>query len=535
MKKIFEKLNSVGYAFLVYSALCALCLIYAPLDIYFCNIKEFSFDAFDILSVLFPVFLFAIFIGFLLLRLFRKYSIVLYRLAEAAMCIALVCLFIQGTFLADNLPSLDGEIISWSEYDYQRIYSIILWCGTTLLALILVLIFKKEIFDTLSKYLGALGLVFLLLSLVLSGISSGGFSRKRSVSASDIHLTEMSEDSNFIVLLLDAVDARAFSDVAANHPEYSDIFEDFTYYDNTMSCYAFTEHSIPMILTGEWYEQKNEYSDYLNQAFASPPFLTSLLESGYDINIYDSDFVNVSGITSRFQNYVPAGSLKYPLKFLIMQIEFVGLKYFPYDLKKHCILEPYVINIDSSRKISSGNYYYSELRDVYEHFSAADYSSSPRKQFKFIYTDGAHVPFNYNQDLEYKSDATYEDSIEASVTLVKTYLEKLKANGFYDNSVIVIMADHGYWYEMPNFRQNPILLIKGIGESHSFIVSHTPVSHADLQKTFASLELGCSAENSVIENNRRRYLFRQYDFPFEEYFQIGNAGNFDTLIQATKG
>lgn len=83
----------------------------------------------------------------------------------------------------------------------------------------------------------------------------------------------MSTDTNFIIFLLDAVDEECFWQVWQEHPEYEDAMNDFTFYNNAMSGYAYTEHSLPLILSGEWFENKEPFIDYRNRIFKSSPFL----------------------------------------------------------------------------------------------------------------------------------------------------------------------------------------------------------------------------------------------------------------------
>lgn len=91
-------------------------------------------------------------------------------------------------------------------------------------------------------------------------------------------------------------------------------------------------------------------------------------------------------------------------------------------------------------------------------------------------------------------NGTYEQSIEASMTIVATYLQKLKDSGVYDNTAIMILSDHGYNIEDDDSsekRQHPILFVKGVDE--------------------------------------------HYDEPthFYEYMQTGYAGDVDTMMYFT--
>lgn len=108
-------------------------------------------------------------------------------------------------------------------------------------------------------------------------------------------------------------------------------------------------------------------------------------------------------------------------------------------------------------------------------------------------------------NLTYAGD--YRSSLEASLTLTKAYLQKLKEAGVYDNSVIIVMADHGTngeYYLEPMGRQNPILFVKGIGEQHAFEVSQAP------------------------------FLMRIYRLHFNVFWMEMTAGKFLTIMRGMK-
>ena len=71
-----------------------------------------------------------------------------------------------------------------------------------------------------------------------------------------------------------------------------------------------------------------------------------------------------------------------------------------------------------------------------------------KNQFQFVHAEGGHVPFDYDKDLNKIENGTYGQKVEASITLIKTYLERLKDNNSYDNSNIIIMADHGFAFDL---------------------------------------------------------------------------------------
>ncbi len=133
--------------------------------------------------------------------------------------------------------------------------------------------------------------------------------------------------------------------------------------------------------------------------------------------------------------------------------------------------------------------------------------------------------------------------VMASMKLTEIYLRKLKENDVYDNSVIIIMADHGYCYKNPSDdlrREDPILFVKGIGEKHEFQCSDKPVSFADLQGAYEKLLEGKLSNQifDIDENSQRirRYLYYEYmkEDHMWEYIQSGHVRDTESFVMTGK-
>ena len=55
-------------------------------------------------------------------------------------------------------------------------------------------------------------------------------------------------------------------------------------------------------------------------------------------------------------------------------------------------------------------------------------------------------PFIYDKDANVigVEQGSYRQSMEASITLAANYIQALKDSGAYDNTALIVMADHGY-------------------------------------------------------------------------------------------
>ena len=85
------------------------------------------------------------------------------------------------------------------------------------------------------------------------------------------------------------------------------------------------------------------------------------------------------------------------------------------------------------------------------------------KVFPVLSFAGGHVPFLYDADLNAVGDSSYTETLEANIRVIGQFLDKLKQSDLYDNSVIIVMADHGFdpQNEVSAYdRQNPLFLVK---------------------------------------------------------------------------
>ena len=172
---------------------------------------------------------------------------------------------------------------------------------------------------------------------------------------------------------------------------------------------------------------------------------------------------------------------------------YVRFKYLPYGYKQYARIE--AMDFDSCRMdVGSVKNYHWSNRQAYDRIKQnPTLTKRDGNFFSFIHVEGSHIPFDMDKNLNRIQNGRYEQKVATSLTLVKAYLQRLKANNAYDNSVIIIMADHGYRigagmdYKMRNTRANPVLFIKGFKEKHEMKISDIPVSYYDLQQAFADL------------------------------------------------
>lgn len=539
MKRVWIK--EMTPAILLSLAAGFMLFVFAPLEIYFSNKYEFWFDFYTLFPVC--VLMFLVFWGVcvLLFAILHRVNQKLFYYGIIAGFIGFICTYVQGNYMVGNLPLLDGNPINWGDFGMQRVYSIMLWVITSVLVLFAV---KKFSAEKVVKAAGAAGVAFLLIFLITVttvGIMNDGLERKSKMSNTMNYALEMSTKQNFVIMVLDSVDGAKMSKAIEEHPEYREIFADFTYYSNTMAVYPSTLYAVPYLLSGEWYENGEDYMEYGKRAYGKSVIFDELEKEGYRLGLYEPEAFMLDESMFRFENVVDVnGSISSLWQFVKLELKLVGFKYMPFDLKRFCVTVPAEIlalrTLDSATvgiPCIAGN------QEFYEYVCENEITLTKDKCFRYFHLEGAHAPWINDEYMNRIENGTYEQSIEASMTMVAAYLEKLKARDVYDNTAIMILSDHGYntYDENSVGRQHAIMYVKGIGESYdSLQISEAPISHVDCADAYRRLLEGKTGTDVFDykegDYRERRYLYYDFDDPthFYETLQTGHASDENTLI-----
>ncbi|MBR1700799.1 MAG: sulfatase-like hydrolase/transferase [Lachnospiraceae bacterium] len=520
-------------------AISFMIMFFAPMEIYLNNQGEFWYDAWFLLPWCLLYFGVA-FIGMaLLFGLLWFLGDRVYDVGLGAAFLALTGCYVQGNFQVKNLPALDGSEFVLADYKSERIASGIIWGVLALLAVGLCIFLKKKAFR---KIVGGVSLfLFLLLAVTVLTLffTAEGYQKKDALTCVKDDQFEMSVDTNFIIFLLDAVDAGKFEEAMERHPEYRENMKDFTYYSNVMGGYPCTDCAVPLLLSGEWYENEEAFEDYVHHVYGEGEFFDELEQLGYGMSIYEEDLqLSESVIGDRYQNLVHTKlKLSDPILFAKRQMKMVGFKYMPWVCKQYCWFDAHqlwnqrAVDVDQEIFMWEDFVFYADLK-------AQSVTYTDQKQFKLIHLEGAHAPFRYNAAGERVHGSDYVSCIEASFTVFQAYLEKLRESGVYDNTVIAVMSDHGLGADEKVMagRQHPVLLIKGIGEQHdSLQVLDTPVSHEDYVGAYQRLLSGDASDEVFVQwegqQRERRYLLYHVTVRehMEEYVQTGHASDESTM------
>lgn len=487
--------------------------VFGPLQMYLINKSEFWFELTHIL----PSIIVSFIIVFIILNLISLLVSKNFKNYYAALLFGIgFALYIQGNFINLDYGVLDGTEIDWNSYGYLGAVNTIFWVLCILSPIILTKILAKQVRKTIK--ICSLFIVAVQALTIGALLFSTDFSTDKKISVTGDYMFSLSPEKNEIVFILDTFDASYMNNVLEEHPEYKELFSDFTYYNNVIGAYPTTKGALPHILTGEKYDNSVPYSEYIIGAYEKTELYDTLISNGYDVGLYCSKvFISADYadnlINIEKKELQPSSNIKLGL----MMYKSTAFSYFPHILKDKFWF--YSGDFDqyitiSDKKTSAKPYstddisFYNSL--VEDGLKLDNYNNA----FRLYHLLGAHPPYTMTSDLKQNEDGTnaVEESL-ASLNVVLEYISQLKEAGIYDNTSIIVMGDHGG----VEYRHNPMLMVKSANSESEFTISNAPISFDDLLNTMLYLATGnAKYEPNVFswsENDvrTREYLYYTWD------------------------
>ena len=543
MKNKFNLLLSLFFSF----TLC----FFGPLELYFSIYEEVWFGINHIFKLV--ILVFAVFFAgmFAFLSIVNKIGGKLYNILSTLIFGLTLAAYIQGNYLPSSFGTMNGEAVDWSSFGTETVLSVALWIVITSACF-----FTRKWIKTEKICLSArvVMICIVLVQIVTLGtlcLTTDGLKSKSSAAFLDKNEYVYSPDKNVVVLLLDMYDSRVFQTICdePGNEQYTDMLDGFTYYPDTVGAYSLTFCAVPHILTGEKYLNDMDMGMYINEAYKKSPLFNELKEEQYEINIYTNEAVPTDEEAyEMISNYLPEESsdtyVSSNRRLLSYLYRLVGIRYLPQPLKRYCWF--YSAELWDLREVNYEDKLYALDNFMFDRGIDKMEVNADRNTFHFYHLDGMHSPCYFDESFERTPENISSEGLQGTIrngkgmlVLVRHFIEQLKEQGIYDNCAIVILADHGGRVigdsrDAGINNSNPLLLIKGFGETHSLEISTKAISYDDLQKAFHRLLNGSGGEEVFSdvphEEERKRYFMDASNFA--EYYTTGHAFDVDAFKPA---
>lgn len=450
--------------------------ILGPLEIYAASPADFSVSMWTVLLTEGLVSFIVFAVGCLLLVLLPDN--ISHLLTKMVFILSIIS-YVQYMFLNRQLAREDGNRMDWDAMRDTQVINTIIWV-VLIVALSIGLHYAHKHWGKIDRYV-SLGLAAVQLVAVISILLTTSAGSNDTYHLSSENQYTVAKDKNIIILIMDSYGNRMFDAALNDNPDLYNQFRDFTYYNNCDSQYDRTYPTVTSMITGIPFDFDSENPEsYTTKAWESDRnnrFFDILHDNGWEFDVYASNFGynygNLICNSDKIDNteYVE-GSIRW--KRLLLHFTKTSIyKFAPY------IVKPYFEEITSDfRDI---NEYPNSFDDHLEHLSrildenGLSVLDSTSNRITIFHTFGAH-------------DAKSTEDLELCHDFIENYFDELKRIGMYDNSTIIVTADHGMMWSFEGQDPQPMFLIKNKNEiGDRMKISTAPISEEDFQATILNL------------------------------------------------
>ncbi|MCL2737100.1 MAG: sulfatase-like hydrolase/transferase [Propionibacteriaceae bacterium] len=484
----------LGLAGLAGGAYATVYILFGALDLVGTNASELPFRATDVIGLVLGIF-FVVWGGATLL-LFLLRGKVFDVMASLAVSVA-VAGWLQANFLNPNIGQLMGDQILWESMTAQGLVNLLVWIGVVAV-IPLVRLLGQKVWTPTVVVLSAVLLTGSIVSLATTYSDPALSSSQAGAEAGYLSykdILSVSSTRNEIVFLVDELDSKHIDTIRDQDPHFFDPLTGFTQYTQNITRYNKTFPSVVSTLTESSYSYDEPKSQYFSQAWRDATSVRSLKDAGWSVNIYSDQteiFWSDSDIAGLLDNYETAPRQVNTSIALNGLGRLTAFTYAPTAIKPIFWMDSTIFNGSFTPKYDQDPPYefddprLGRLVDT-ERLTV----SGDQPRFSFIHFQGSHGPWTMDAQAQPTAVSDRVTQTMGVFHIIFDYIDQLKALGLYDQSTIVIMADHGthLGQEQPRLTLPNLatLIVKeGGAPSTPMTTSEAPVTVANLWPTLLS-------------------------------------------------
>lgn len=316
---------------------------------------------------------------------------------------------------------------------------------------------------------------------------------------------------NVLVVLLDELQADVAGEVLHDRPDLRAAFEGFLFFRDTLGVAPTTFLSVPAIHSGLEYPGHGDLTGYFRESIERRSFVNRFARAGYDTTIVNP----VGGVCpTRTATCIRAAQILRParaqlrleslrlLDLALFRVSPVWLKERIYNGGQWLIAGRIGVSQEAGLVLDG-------IR-LFEEMAARFALNDGPPTLKFLHSLATHTPYILADDCR-SIGPTSLDRLPAqagcALRAVATLLDRLKQAGVYDDTVVLVLADHGLnpgiftgapeggheeWTHLAG-AANPVFLLKPLGRRGPLQEASHPVHVPDVAATLCAETGDCTA------------------------------------------
>jgi hypothetical protein len=341
-------------------------------------------------------------------------------------------------------------------------------------------------------------------------------------------MAHFSSTRNVVHIVLDSFQADVFGEIVQG-PErafFEPALRGFTFFEEHLGTFTSTYMALPVIVSGQVYRNHMPQAAFMKSVYGGASILNAAHAAGYEVDLAGDAWTLNLLMQGRFDNAYfvsPAPSLDEAARLLDLALFRIA----PHRLKAAVYADQrwLVQNWVAASGLSRFAYFRHNafVEDITRNFAA----DRPKPVYKFFHLMASHRPWVVRPDCSAAGKVLprTRDNVVAqqrcSLAFVVALIDKMRQAGVYDDSLIVLMGDHGAFVPPLRYRQEdyhsggkvyvltpqivgaatPLLAIKPPGAKQPLTRSQSETSMTDVAATIdALLGLGAGVPGrSVME------------------------------------
>lgn len=341
-------------------------------------------------------------------------------------------------------------------------------------------------------------------------------------------LTTFSKQKNVLIILLDSFQSDFFQEILTRKPLWAHELDGFTFYLNAASTAPGTMLSLPTIHSSKVYHQGEDLKEFYKTNVENESFVRLLQIHGYRAMILNPYFGYTPPEVARVnQNYLSCTHFGAVCE-ASQLVSYSLFNSVPHLFKKYVYNEGFWLlpqYFPPAETVSN------QVLSVLASHLVTD-SSVPTVKFLHLYN--AHAPAILDQSCHLRQSAiwTRESAInqaQCAMGHVIKVLHALKQHGIYDQTAIMIMADHGAGLPLNRGTNiltasgNPLLLFKSFNQTASLNNSKDQVSLIDIKQMVCEATNDCYTKG-VTTTSLASTIEQRHSLPFD-YYKLNQEQN----------
>ena len=468
-----------------------------------------------------------------------------------------VLLWIQSSLYIWDYGPLDGRNIDWNAGAWRGWLDLATWLIVLGLSWRWATRFQRSLVMVAVSCCAIQG-ISLAISIAKHVDALQVQSRGKSTENALAEMSRFSATRNVLHIILDSFQSDIFKNIVTNAPQserYRAALDGFIFFEEHLGVFPYTQFALPALLGAPSYHNDMPKREYVQKAFSGNTILNAAFNAGYEVDLASPETLLLDmlarGHHKNLYNtwegtHITGGGRNQSEALKLLDLSLFRVT--PHKFKRYIYADQKWIFQRFLPGTDFLNFTYFTDNFFLQTLTRTLVADRQTPVYKFFHLMNTHAPMVVGPDCSFAGRAlmrnreTVTAQSRCSLDYLIALLDQMKKSGIYDNTLIILMGDHGGHIPPDNYipesvtendvtytidpwlvaMSSPLMLIKPPGAHGEFQVSAAQSSITDTAQTINSIMSlgGTFGDDSILDLSpmeQRTRLFHYYAWQKNDY------------------